>query len=91
MEFPERKNILNYFFILNVMFMFVEQMQDMKLQKTWFEKLFELDAEACIPLKDTPSATVYSAIHSNRDSLGDRRFRIQTDYKTKKKFVCRVK
>lgn len=63
----------------------------MVLQKTWFEKLDSLAAEQCLPLGDASQQSVYSAIRDNRTKLGDRKFRIQTDRKTKKQHVCRVK
>jgi len=66
---------------------------NMKLKKTWFEKLLALTEEECLPLGETPRASVYSAIFKNREALDAKglKFRIQTDDKTKKEFVCRVK
>jgi hypothetical protein len=65
----------------------------MKLKKTWFEKLTALSPEECLPLGGTPRASVYSAIFKNREALDalGLKFRVQTDEKTKKEFVCRVK
>lgn len=65
----------------------------MELKKTWIEKLMEMTPEECMPLGDSPAASVYSAIQYNKEKLAGAgmKFRVQIDEKTEKEFVCRVK
>lgn len=63
----------------------------MKLKKTWFEKLDALEKDACEPLGNAPAASVYSAIHTNKNALDGKKFRIGQNEKSGKTFVCRVK
>lgn len=65
----------------------------MELKLTWFEKMMKMSPEECLPLEGTPAATIYSAIHYNREEIDEKKmkFRIQKDEATEKEFVCRIK
>lgn len=65
----------------------------MEIKLTWFERLMELEKKQCLPLGDTPKATIYSAIHYNKKEIkaAKKKFRVQTDDDTGAEYVCRVK
>lgn len=64
----------------------------MQLKKTWIEKLMGMTPEECMPLEDTPQASVYSAIQYNKKVLNEKgmKFKIQPN-DNGEKYVCRVK
>lgn len=64
----------------------------MEVKLTWIERMLEMSKKECIPLGDTPAATIYSAIHYNRKEIKKRKmkFRVQKDKTTNKEFVCRI-
>lgn len=65
----------------------------MEVKLTWFERMMEMSLKECLPLGDTPKATIYSAVHFNKKKIkaAGKKFRVQTDEVTKQEFVCRVK
>lgn len=65
----------------------------MEVKLTWIEKLMALEPMSCIPLGDTPPATIYSAIHYNKETIkeADMKFRVQTNEETGENFACRIK
>lgn len=65
----------------------------MEVKLSWIERLMEMAPRTCLPLDGTPKATIYSAIHFNKDEVkkSGRKFRVQADDNTGEEFVCRVK
>ena len=65
----------------------------MEVKLTWFERMMKMGPEECIPLGDTPAATIYSAVHYNKAKIQEKglKFRVQKDEKSEQEFVCRVK
>ena len=55
--------------------------------------MMKMGPEECIPLGDTPAATIYSAVHYNKAKIQEKglKFRVQKDEKSEQEFVCRVK
>lgn len=64
----------------------------MKFKDTWYEKLMRMTLNECLPLGDTPKATVYSAVWSNKEEFKKLGliFRVKEDEKTKNLYVCRI-
>jgi len=66
---------------------------DMEVKLTWFERMEKMSVEECLPLGDTPAATIYSAIHFNKETIKEKgmKFRVQKDNESGQEYVCRIK
>jgi hypothetical protein len=65
----------------------------MEIKLPWIERLLEMGVKECLPLEDTPAATIYSAVHYHKKEIKKRgmRFKVQEDDGTGMLYVCRIK